>query len=156
MKHSKHRTQRKDYEVGYGKPPKHTQFGASGGNKKCRKANGPVPIDIFAALERPLEVNKGGKRTKMSPLEAGLRSLVKAAINDRDLRAILEILKLCEKYGLIAAPSQQFVSGGVLVIPKSWDYDAWSDMLNTTGRAPSPDGGIVVLPPDEMQKLKRS
>jgi hypothetical protein len=33
------------------------------------------------------------------------------------------------------------------VIPKTWDYKAWSDLLNETGSAPSPKGGMITTKP---------
>jgi hypothetical protein len=60
----------------------------------------------------------------MSGFEAGLRGLVKEALNDRDLRAMLEFLRVCQKYGIIEAPPAALAGGGILVIPKTWDYKA--------------------------------
>jgi hypothetical protein len=132
-----------DDEVGYGRPPKEHQFKKSPGKTSdrppARKKRGTM--DIAAVLDQPLTVKQGGTTRKMSAFEAGLRGLVKKALNDRDLRAMLEFLRLCQKHGIIEAPPAALAGGGgVLVIPKTWDYKAWSDLLDETGSAPSPNG----------------
>jgi hypothetical protein len=69
--------------------------------------------DIAAILDQPLTVKQGGTTRKMSAFEAGLRGLVKKALNNRDLRAILEFLRLCEKHGIIGAPPAALAGSGV-------------------------------------------
>jgi hypothetical protein len=138
-----------DYGVGYGRPPKEHQFkkgsGKTSDRRPARKKCGTT--DIAAVLAQPLTVKQGGTTRQMSAFEAGLRGLVKKALNDRDLRSMLEFLKLCEKHGIIEAPPAALAGGGILVIPKTWDYKAWSDLLDETGSAASPNGGTVTMKP---------
>lgn len=129
-----------DYEVGYGKPPKHRQFkrGQSGNPNGRPKAAKSGPTDIAAILDEPLTVRKAGATESMSPFEVGVRHLVKRALSENDLKAILEFVRLCESYGLIAPVPPPERSGGVLVVPKTWDWDEWLQMFNELGPPPWP------------------
>ena len=65
-----------DYEVGYGKPPKATRFGArpqpARANRRTSRSQNP---DIAALLDRPIEALIGGKKAKLHPHEAMLHGL---------------------------------------------------------------------------------
>ncbi len=118
-----------DYEVGYGKPPKEHQFrpGRSGkirGRPKSKKSDS---TDISDVLNKPIKVTVGGKAREMGPFEAGLRKLAKRAV-DKDLRAILKFVKICEEYGGIASPPA-VTGGGVIVAPKGVDYREWLESV---------------------------
>lgn len=76
----------KDYEVGYGRPPKQHQFppgrsgNVSGGTKRQQKEE----RNLMALLDRPVPVRDGGRETTMSPKEVTLRTLAqKAFAGDR-------------------------------------------------------------------------
>ena len=128
-----------DYEVGSCRPPKQTQFqkGRSGNPGGRPRAVKPGPGLVASILNEPIRVKKGGVSRRMSPFETSLRSLAKRALKDRDLKAALEFLKVCEQYGIIApAPVPQ--SGGVLIIPKTWNRDDWMAMFHRYGRPPWP------------------
>ena len=136
------------YEVGYGKPPKQHQFSPSqSGNLKGRpKKAKPDPIDVFAVLNESVSVKGAGVVRRMSPFEAGTRKLVSRAITSKNLDAILEFIRICEKYGIISPqPAPKF--GGVLIVPKIWDWDEWRKMFNTHGPPPWP-GERSGLPED--------
>lgn len=72
---------RKDYEVGYGKPPKNTQFKkGQSGNKLGRKKK-PLPLSLEEAIKLELNkemtlTNKDGVKEKMSYYTLLARSLV--------------------------------------------------------------------------------
>ncbi len=63
----------------------------------------------------------------MLPFEVGLRQLVKRALN-KDLRAILKFVKICEEYGIIALPQAETV-GWVIVAPKGVDFHEWLESV---------------------------
>ena len=86
---------RKDYEVGYGKPPKNTQFkkGQSGNRLGRKKKLLPQTLEEAIKLELNKEMtltNKDGVKEKMSYYTLLARSLVQDAIkNDGPSRKIL-------------------------------------------------------------------
>ncbi|MCV2890232.1 DUF5681 domain-containing protein [Ruegeria aquimaris] len=85
----------KDYEVGYGKPPKASQFkkGYSGnpkGRPKEGKNVGTMLEDVFF---RKIAITEHGKRREVPMLEAILRQLVNGAVKG-ELRSVDRVLKL--------------------------------------------------------------
>jgi len=56
----------KDYEVGYGRPPKHTRFrkGQSGNPKGPRKGSRALKTDLDEALRATLTITVGGKKRR--------------------------------------------------------------------------------------------
>ena len=88
-----------DYEVGYGRPPKHTRFkkGQSGnprGRPKGRKNRGSV---VREAIEREVTIRENGKTRKVTVFEALVESMVskalKGSINDQ-----IKLIGLIEKH----------------------------------------------------------
>jgi hypothetical protein len=138
-----------DYEVGYGKPPKHRQFkrGQSGNPNGRPKEAKPGPTDVAGILDEPLMVTTAGTTRRMSAFEVGVRQLVKRALNKTDLKAILALVRLCESYGIIAPQPPPEGSGPVLVVPKTWDWDEWMQMFEECGPPPWP--GRAIRPADE-------
>jgi Family of unknown function (DUF5681) len=128
-----------DYEVGYGKPPKHGQFkpGQSGNPKGRPKAARSTPTDVAGILAEPLLVTTGGTTRRMSAFEVGARQLVKRALSKNDLKAVLAFIGLCESYGIIA-PMPPAEQGVVLVVPKTWDWNEWLQMFEEHGPPPWP------------------
>ena len=118
-----------DYEVGYGKPPKECQFksGQSGNPKGRPKSRKLGVTDVSALLTEPVKVKAGGKACDMSPFEAGLRQLARKALN-KDLRAILRFVNVCEEYKVMAPPPA-VMGGGVIVAPKGVDFHEWVDSV---------------------------
>lgn len=113
-----------DYEVGYGKPPKHTRFGAKNGNPINKKgAPKKQPVDVFNLLDEPVTVKADDKERQMSPFEASFRRLAQRAIQG-NLPAIIKFIKICEEYDVMAPPPAA-TGGGVVVVPNDVDYNAW-------------------------------
>ena len=93
------------YEVGYGKPPKHSQFqkGKSGnpkGRPKGSKSAHTLAMEMFF---KPVTVLVNGKPKKMPVVTALTAKLVSAAMNG-DLKALKIALERYDKYGNIANP----------------------------------------------------
>jgi hypothetical protein len=128
-----------DPKVGYCKPPEHSRWkpGESGNRKGRPKTTKSGQTDVAEVLGEPLSVKQAGTTRKMTPFEVNVRQLVKRALNKNDLRAILEFVRLCESYGIIAPPQPREQSGGVLVVP--WDWDEWRPMFEKLGSVPRPD-----------------
>ena len=118
-----------DNEVGYGKPPKEHQFkpGQSGNTKGRSKSRKSGLTDISGLLNEPVKVKAGGKVREMGPFEAGLWKLAKRAV-DKDLRAILKFVKICEEYGAFAPPSA-VTGGGVVRAPKGVNFHEWLESV---------------------------
>ena len=118
-----------DNEVGYGKPPKEHQFkpGQSGNIKGRPKSKKAGLTDVSELLNEPVKVKAGGKVREMGPFEAGFRKLAKRAV-DKDLRAILRFVKICEEYGAFAPPSA-VTGGGVVRAPKGVNFHEWLESV---------------------------
>lgn len=88
------------YEVGYGKPPKHTQFkpGQRGNPKGRKKKPKSVQAQMQAAMSRKVTIQEEGKSKRLSMQELMLRSLsTKAAKGDiRAAGFVLELLNAPE------------------------------------------------------------
>ncbi len=71
------------YEVGYGKPPKHSQFqkGQSGFQGRKHNAKKSAADHFDATLAECITVVEGGKTIKLTRLEVFIRQLVARAIN---------------------------------------------------------------------------
>ncbi len=78
-------------------------------------------------VNEPVKVKAGGKVREMGPFEAGLRKLAKRAV-DKDLRAILKFVKICEEYGVIAARPAA-TGGSVVRAPKGVEFYEWLESV---------------------------
>ena len=94
-----------EYKVGYGKPPKHTQFPKGNGPGKG-KPKGAKNLKTIVNLVTGAKVSTriNGKVKKISKLEAALHQLVNKAAGG-DLKAIEKLIALYERYG----PEEQSV-----------------------------------------------
>lgn len=81
-----------DYDVGYGKPPKHSQFkpGQSGNPKGRPNGSKSLSTLLRNALNERIEVNKGGKRLKRSKLDIAIEQLVNKAAGG-DIKAFIQL-----------------------------------------------------------------
>ncbi len=84
-----------EYEVGHGKPPKHTQFkpGESGNPKGRPKGTKNLATDLSEELAETIVVTEGGKQLKISKQRAMIKSLLAKALKG-DTRAATVLLKL--------------------------------------------------------------
>lgn len=94
----------KDYEVGYGKPPRHTQFVPGQSGFSGRKHNKAEPHDemITRILNETVEV--GGK--KMTKLALAVHQTVNQTIKSGKARDMKILLELLEKYGVMTKVDQ--------------------------------------------------
>lgn len=88
-----------DYEVGFKKPPKHTQFkrGQSGNPKGRPKGSRNFSSDVKHTLKEPVRLNKDGKRKTVSTQHAALLRLREKALSG-DARALDRLLNLAGIY----------------------------------------------------------
>jgi len=86
---------RDDYDVGYGKPPKHTRFkkGQSGNPKGRPKGSRNFATDLDEVLSATMTVNENGSPKKVSSQLAALMRLREKALKG-DPRALDRLLGL--------------------------------------------------------------
>jgi hypothetical protein len=113
-----------DYEVGYGRPPKHTRFKTGqSGNRKGRKRKPPSLSPDFKRLfdqvmSEELTITQGNKKMILTMLEAGLRQLARQhAQGDRHARR--EVIAYAERFGSDLIPSEHKVREGVAEAARS-------------------------------------
>lgn len=84
-----------DYDVGYGKPPKHTQFkkGQSGNPKGRRKGARGLKTDLREELMEMLTINENGKTTKLTKQRLMIKQLF-AKASKGDVRAAIKMLEM--------------------------------------------------------------
>lgn len=99
----------RDYEVGYGKPPKRTRFPkGKSGNPKGRPRKKKQPFEgtpnpfrdaVFEELARPVRIKEGEATTELTALKAVLRSLLVEGIKGNRLAAkeALKIARMAEE-----------------------------------------------------------
>jgi hypothetical protein len=90
---------RKAEDVGYRKPPKHTQFqpGESGNPEGRRKGSTNFKTDLRRTLQSTVRVNKDGRARKVSTQLASFMVLKKKALSG-DPRALAELLAYARFY----------------------------------------------------------
>jgi hypothetical protein len=91
-----------DYEVGYGKPPKHTRFksGQSGNPRGRPKGQLSLEAALNRALSETMEViDKNGRRRKLSKLDVAITGLVNRSVKG-DAKATQQLLALSPLVGL--------------------------------------------------------
>jgi uncharacterized protein DUF5681 len=84
-----------DYKVGYGKPPKATQFkrGRSGNPKGRPKGSRNLASDLAAELGEHITVREDGRSRRISKQRALIKSLMARALQG-DVRATAAMLAL--------------------------------------------------------------
>jgi hypothetical protein len=84
-----------DYQVGYGKPPKHTQFkpGKSGNPQGCPKGTKNLKTDLAEELSEKIVVHEGGNSRQISKQRAVVKSLVTRTLKG-DARAANTLLPM--------------------------------------------------------------
>lgn len=84
-----------DYEVGYGKPPKHTQFklGKSGNPQGRPKGTKNLKTDLTEELCEKIVVHEGGSSRQISKQRAVVKSLVTRTLKG-DARAANTLLSM--------------------------------------------------------------
>jgi hypothetical protein len=86
-----------DYEVGYGKPPRHTRFrpGQSGNPSGRPKGTRNLASDLSEELREKIIVTEGGKSRETTKQRAIVKTAVARALKG-DMRAITVLIKQIE------------------------------------------------------------
>jgi Family of unknown function (DUF5681) len=91
---------KRDYQVGYGKPPRHSRFkrGQSGNPRGRPSGSKNLATLLTEALNEPVVIAEDGGRRKISKREAMIKQLVnKSAKGDwRAVKILLEVLQEIE------------------------------------------------------------
>ncbi|UWU90609.1 DUF5681 domain-containing protein [Bradyrhizobium sp. CB1015] len=85
--------------VGYGNPPKHSQFkpGQSGNPKGRPKGSRNFKTDLRETLQSPVNVTQHGREKRITTQRATLEMLRAKALRG-DQRALEQLIRLLEKY----------------------------------------------------------
>jgi hypothetical protein len=85
-------------EIGFGKPPKHTQFrkGQSGNPKGRPKGSKNISVRIRRILEEKVIVKTNGGTRSMAMFDALLMQLFNKAMSG-DIKSLQEVIRLTEK-----------------------------------------------------------
>jgi hypothetical protein len=88
-----------DYAVGYGRPPRATQFvpGKSGNPRGRPKGSRTVGAILQDILRQKIAVTENGKTRRLNALEVTLRRLVNEAMRS-DAKAMKLLLALVDRY----------------------------------------------------------
>jgi hypothetical protein len=81
-----------DYEIGYGKPPKHTQYakGQSGNRNGRPKGSFNLVARFMKVMNERIKVTKNGRPCSISKFDATITQMVNKAASG-DMRAIREL-----------------------------------------------------------------
>src|SRR4051794_32120955 len=95
----------REYEVGYGKPPRHARFkkGQSGNPRGRPKGSKNLPTLLTEALNEPVVVAENGRRRKITMRQEIINHLVKRSAT-ADLRAMKILVRDLERQAEPASP----------------------------------------------------
>lgn len=96
---TKSKTSKPPFEVGYGKPPKNSQFkpGRSGNPKGRPKAGRNLRTDVREVLDMPVSITENGKKKKFPTQLVTVLKLRERALSG-DGRALDRLLDLAARY----------------------------------------------------------
>jgi hypothetical protein len=96
------------YQVGYGKPPTHSQFrpGQSGNPAGRRKGVRNLKTDVMRTLRTPVKVKEGGRTRTRSTQEGALMVLREKALRG-DARELDRLLELAARFNNDAVEAGQ-------------------------------------------------
>lgn len=88
-----------DFDVGYGKPPKHTQFkpGKSGNPKGRAAGTKNLKTELSEELSEKMLIKEGGNPKKVSKQRAMLKALIAKAVHG-DTKASQVLLSMIAKF----------------------------------------------------------
>lgn len=125
-----------DYEVGYRKPPKHTQFqpGQSGNRNGRPKANKTDKKTMFNdVLNRTVRMSINGKIQRKTALEAIFLNVVDRALKG-EASAYKWIFNMLREFGYLDKDPLPGTYGVMRVRPPMTDGKAWSERAKKNQR----------------------
>jgi hypothetical protein len=139
-------------KVGFKRPPKAGQFkpGQSGNPRGSRRHD---DWDVAAILDEAVEVRVNGRKVKMTGFEFTARGMIQRALQDKNLQAAIDFLRMCEKYKAIEPPAARRRSSTIL-IPFGWGLEEFMVMLKKHGRPPWPGPRSGLTKADQQMVLE--
>ena len=139
-------------KVGFKRPPKAGQFkpGQSGNPRGSRKHN---DWNIAAILDEEVVVQRGSRQVKMSGFEFTARALIRRALQDKNLQAAIDLLRMCERYNAIERPTLMRRTS-TIVIPFGWSLEDFMAMLAKHGAPPWPGPRSGLTKADQKMVLE--
>jgi uncharacterized protein DUF5681 len=136
-------------KVGYGKPPKHSQFkpGVSGNPPGRRKRNPAAVSEVIKdTLNTPIQYREQGRTKTATRTELGLKKLVEKAVKG-DLRAAAALLEFrihASRYGDVGVETVEITN---------W----WEDYPGQTAEQKSRESGVgnQVDSPERYQQMQQ-
>ena len=97
-----------EYEVGYGRPPRHTRFqkGQSGNYRGRPRGAKNMATHLKEAVRERVVISEDGRRKRVTKMDVVSRRLVNKAAGG-DLRSIQLLIALSEKYKLTDREEKQ-------------------------------------------------
>lgn len=130
-----HEPKQRDYEVGYGKPPRSGQFKpGQSGNTSGRKRKREAGLDIDDILDQPVEVSAGGKLKAMEPQMIALLAQIRKA-RSGNLQALAHVIDKLVRYGVLGMRKDR-QGGGVLTLPNTMPFTMATILAQRFGRPP--------------------
>lgn len=101
----KKRKRSSNYQIGYGRPPKATQFkkGVSGNKKGRPKGSKNIATLVHAAMHERVTITENGRRRTISKIEAAIKQLTNKAATG-DPKAIQALFNLARELGDLKLP----------------------------------------------------
>jgi len=122
------------YEVGYKKPPVHTQFkSGNSGNPRGRKKVPNITELLFRELGRRILINEGGEKIKITKREALVKQIVKKAIMG-DNKCLDFLIRIEEMH----VPAIQFDRDDTPIAPDRRASPVWKRFQKEFGIQKSP------------------
>lgn len=136
------KAQRKPYDVGYGRPPKKSQFkrGESGNPTGAKRKVASVAADLRTSLEQalnqPAKFRIGERELSMTKAAAGITQLV-TQFSEGDRHARRDLIALADKLGVdLTAGQQGNIGEAVATVMSANDEAIIADFLRRHGVEP--------------------
>ena len=106
---------RKDYDIGYGKPPVHTRFkaGQSGNPRGKNKGHKSLKALVDGVLKEKVSIRTPRGVRKVTKFDALVRKLINDALTG-DSKSVLLTIRLTKEAGLMEAEAMEAASLGEL------------------------------------------